>query len=354
MQIGVIGGGINGLCCAWLLAQDGHQVTLFERDRVMQATSRASSKLLHGGVRYLEHGQFRLVREALLERKAWLAIAPELTSILPIIYPKYREGKRSRWMLGLGFGLYKYMAETSTLPLSCWIDRAGVLNNVPGLRSGGLDGGFLYHDVQMDDYRLGLWVAAQCREAGVTIYEHVEVGSVSCNGTMRLSDGDEKIFDRLLNVAGPWAEHLLLKSNIIPTYRLDLVRGSHLIIDRPCTSALILEVPTDRRIFFVLPWKGKMLIGTTEVRQLLGANPVCSDEETHYLLNAYNHYITPKITEIDIVDTFAGLRPLLRSDANPSRASREYAIQKDQNLLTVYGGKWTTARSLARKVKECI
>jgi glycerol-3-phosphate dehydrogenase len=354
MDIGIVGGGINGLCCAWALVQDGHQVTLFERDRIMQATSRASSKLLHGGIRYLENGQFRLVRESLYERDVWLSMVPHLAEPLPIIYPKFLNGKRSRLTLDMGFRLYGLLSGSSTLPSSAWLTNNEVHEKIPELNITGLQGGYRYYDVQMDDYLLGNWVAEQCRSLGVQIIEQTPVRSVSAQGTLILADGTEKRFDRVVNVAGPWAEKLLITSKIPSRYHLDLVRGSHLIIARSCSHALILEVPDERRIFFVLPWKGKTLLGTTEVRQQLDDVIECSQKETQYLIEAYNHYFISQISDVDVVDTFVGLRPLLRSAANPGKASREYAIQKNGKLLTVFGGKWTTSRALANKVQASI
>ncbi len=348
----MVGGGINGLCCAWELARDGHHVTLFERDGIMQATSRASSKLLHGGIRYLENGQFRLVREGLKERDAWLTVVPHLAQPLPIIYPKYRSGRRGRWMLGAGFGLYTFLSGHSVLPSSRWLEKTEVQQLLPELKHDNLEGGYLYYDAQMDDYLLGKWVAEQCQNFGVEILENTAVHSLSPEGRVKLSDGSKRWFDRLLNVAGPWSEHLLAVSDIAANHHLDLVRGSHLVVDRQCDHALILEVPNERRIFFVLPWQGKTLLGTTEVRQQLEDAITCSEEEKRYLMNAYNHYFSKVISEIELLDAFAGLRPLLRSSVNSGKSSREYALQRNEKLITVFGGKWTTARALAGKVKH--
>jgi len=236
MNIGIIGGGINGLSCAWTIAQDGHNVTLYERDTIMQATSSVSSKLLHGGIRYLENGQFRLVREALHERDAWLKLVPGLVKPLPFIYPQYHQGQRPGWMLKIGFGLYGLLSGRSILPSSQWLNAQEVENKVPDLQRKGLQGGYLYYDAQMDDYQLGQWVATQFRTFGVQIHEQTSVQTIATDGTLTLDNGTTKKFDRLLNVTGPWAEHLLQASNIQPRHHLDLIRGSHIIIDRPAAK----------------------------------------------------------------------------------------------------------------------
>jgi len=348
----VVGGGINGLCCAWALAVDGHQVTLYERERVMQATSSASSKLLHGGIRYLENGQFRLVKEALKERDSWITAVPSLAVPLPILFPKFLKSKRPKWLLGTGFKLYDYLASSSVFPASQWLDVLEVKELSPDLACDNLQGAYLYYDAQMDDYLLGKWVADQCAALGVEIFENVCVKRVGTDGSLLLPDGTSRGFDMLLNVTGPWAEKLLIESAIAPDYHLDLVRGSHIIIDRSCNHALILEVPGEARIFFVIPWKEKILIGTTEERQGLDHPIVSSEKEIEYLVKAYNFYVRKQISRVDVVERFAGLRPLLRSHDNPGKASREYAIQKNNKLITVFGGKWTTARALAEKVKH--
>lgn len=352
MRIAVIGGGINGLCSAWRLAESGDEVTVFERGRVMGATSSASSKMLHGGLRYLETGQFLLVREALRERDAWIERVPLLTRPLPILLPVYRSSRRPMWMLAVGMKLYDLLAGKSRLPKSESLTREQVVALAPALKTDDLLGGFRYHDGQMDDHRLGLWVAEQCRQAGVVIKEGAAVGSVSPDGKLTLAKGEPMAFDQILNIAGPWAEKLLTDSGIEPQYRLDVVRGSHLVVACPCVHALLLEVPGDKRIFFVLPWKGNSLIGTTEVRQALEASIACSDEETDYLIKAYNHFHARSISAADILETFAGIRPLVKSSSDPTRARRDYAFQRDGKLLSVFGGKWTTSLALAEKLKR--
>jgi glycerol-3-phosphate dehydrogenase len=350
MQVAVVGGGINGLCTAWKLAQANHDVTLYERDRLMNATSAASSKLLHGGLRYLETGQIGLVRRSLRERDAWLTRVPQFTRPLPILLPIFHTSRRPRWQIGLGLRLYDLLAGKSALPRSTWLNSESVWQLAPDLKHEGLVGAYRYYDAQMDDRAVGMWVADQCRNAGVSIKEHAPVVTVSEDGWLTAADGKAEAFERILNITGPWADELLADSNVLSSRHIDHVRGSHLIVARRCVHALILEVPNERRIFFVLPWQEHTLVGTTEVRQRLDQPIACSDAEVDYLLRAYNDYHNEPIGRPDIIDSFAGVRPLIRSASSPTESSRDYVIQKNGRLITVFGGKWTTAMALAEKL----
>jgi glycerol-3-phosphate dehydrogenase len=184
---------------------------------------------------------------------------------LPILLPIYAGSRRPRWLVGLGLAIYDFLAGASILPKSSWLSADEVLKTCPELKSHGLRGAYLFHDGQMDDHEIGLWVARQCRDAGVDLQENRPVERVSADGKVYFANDQATNFDRVVNAAGPWAGQLLGRSKIPPAHRLDPVRGSHLIVDRRCEQALILEVPTDNRVFFLLPWKQKTLIGTTEV-----------------------------------------------------------------------------------------
>jgi len=355
MEIAVVGAGINGLCIGWEFAKAGHAVTLFERDSVLSHTSRASSKLLHGGLRYLETGAIRLVREALRERQAWFERAPELAKPVQITLPVYERSRRGRRLIGLGLWLYDGLARGQGMPAHRWLDALTARARHPDLKADGLLGAFQFWDGLMDDHQLGLWVAAQARLAGATIIEHAAVVQVSAQGTVGLATGEQRRFDRVINAAGPWARHLLQVSDLPSRHDLDLVRGSHLVLERPGLAAYLLEVPNERRVFFVLPWQQGTLVGTTEVRETYPAGappipPTPNAEEIDYLLRAYNCYFTSGVTRTDIRETFSGLRPLVKSAADPTRASREYVLEPNDRLITVFGGKWTTACALARKV----
>lgn len=351
MRIGIVGGGINGLCCAWVFAEAGHEVDLYERGTLASQTSRASSKLLHGGLRYLEQYEFRLVREALKERDAWLQRVPDLTNPLRLVLPVYEDSQRNRWLIGAGLFLYDHLAGKSILPPAQWLSAETLLQRDPHLKAEGLLGGYAFSDGQMDDYHLALWVAEQARQAGANLHEHTEVSAIDTQGHVHVAD-DTFSHDRVINVGGPWAVGLLEQSGIPSPYRLDTVRGSHLLLKRECPQAYLLEVPDERRIFFILPWQGKTLVGTTEVRQQVHEPVECSDAERDYLLAAYNCYSTAPLGTESISSSFAGIRPLLYSAEDPRKATREYALERNGQLINVFGGKWTTSLALAHRVRQ--
>jgi glycerol-3-phosphate dehydrogenase len=349
MRIAVIGGGINGVMSAWALARRGYAVDLYERGELMGATSSASTKLIHGGLRYLEHGEFRLVREALRERVFWTSSAPQLVHKLELTVPVYNSTRRPAWMMRAGLLLYDLLAGKASLGRHRWMNRSELCRCCPELNPDGLSGAFTFFDAQMDDRRLGLWASEKAASAGVVLKTATAVDAISSNGSVQ-ANGSSARYDLVVNAAGPWAEELLKRSGIPSAHSLDLVRGSHLVLASPAAHAFLVEVPDEDRLCFILPYQGRTLLGTTEVRQGLEEPIECTPAERSYLLRVYNHYIRPLATERDIVGSFAGLRPLIRSNADPSRATREYAIETQGRVITVFGGKWTTSRALGENV----
>lgn len=256
--------------------------------------------------------------------------------------------------MGAGLYLYKLLAGNSDYSRFRWLSADELAERDAALVLKNLIGGYEFLDGMMDDYELGLWVAEQAKNSGARLFEHTAISTISELGEVVGDDGTKRHFDRIVNVAGPWAVQLCKQSNCEIPYQLDLIRGSHIVIERACVQAYFLEVPGENRIFFVLPWKGNTLVGTTEVRQELDEPITCSEYEKAYLLDAYNHYRSDTVTTASIVESFSGLRPLVKSAEDPTRASREYIIHRNNKLVTVLGGKWTTSQALARKVSNII
>lgn len=350
MEIAIVGGGINGICIAWQALKNGHHVTLFERGKLMNETSSKSSKLLHGGLRYLENSEFRLVREALKEREFWLEEFPDFTCPLQIYLPIYRNSRRPAWLVRFGLVIYDVLAGSHKLAKHCKESLVKFKLAYPAFNHDDLVAVYTYYDGQMDDKALGLWLADCIKEQGAVIRENTNVERLYKEGSIELTTNENLKFDKIINVAGPWSEDLLKKSNIKSDIHLDLVRGSHIIIDNPLDSGFILEIPNERRVFFVLPYNGQTLVGTTEVRQEIDKPIKISNVEKNYLLKAYQYYFRNGTNEKNIIGSFAGLRPLLLSHGDPNRASREYAIEQYEKIITVFGGKWTTSRALGKEV----
>lgn len=350
MKIGIVGGGINGLCVASEALKKGHEVTLFERGSLMSETSANSSKLLHGGLRYLENFEFRLVRESLKERKYWLNKSSELTHPLRFYLPVYKTSRRPAWMVRVGLYLYDILAGKHAIQKHRKEDIDQFSQQFPQFNKSNLSALYSYSDGQMDDKNLGLMLADELRDECCKIIERSPVSRLESDGKIHLESGECHQFDKVINVAGPWAEDLLQRSDISTETHLDLIRGSHIIIDRPLDSGFILEVPNEERVFFVLPHHGKTLVGTTEVRQSIDEPIKASVEEISYLLAVYQYYFNNGVTESDIVGNYAGVRPLLISHKTPNKASREYVIEQNGEIITVFGGKWTTSRALGEKL----
>jgi glycerol-3-phosphate dehydrogenase len=354
VNIAVIGGGINGAGVAWELARKGYAVTVFERGRVGAQTSSATTKMIHGGLRYLEGLHVELVRESLRDRAWLLEHAPQLVKPIEILLPIYKDSPRGRFTIAVGLTLYDLLAGKSNIRRHRSRSAAELASMAPLVRDG-LRGGFSYWDAQVDDAALVRAVVHSARREGAIIREMTPVVGLQRTGrdwTVRTESGEEERFSMVINAAGPWMNELLKANHIRSKYKLSLVRGSHLVLNRRVSDVgMLLQSTSDRRVFFVLPWKGTTLVGTTEVVQRDGLDDVhASQQEIDYLITRFNRYIREPISAFDIASTFAGVRPLVGRSSNPSAIGREYRIQRHGNLINIFGGKMTTFMSLSRKV----
>lgn len=358
-KIGVIGGGINGLFISWQLSLQGFDVELFESEKLLKQTSSASSKLLHGGIRYLEQGHFGLVRESLRDRAWWLSNASKFCHPLKICMPGFHDSPRSLIKLYAGAALYRLIAGKHSLGPNSWIGADKTQQLFPDLKPKNLLGSVSFYDAQMNEEKLGAWVAEKAKKAGVKIHENTKVDRFTVDAHIVTSRLGTKKFDFIVNAAGPWAA-LLNKINDIDTnYYLRLIRGSHLLLNREISGAFLFQEPKGGRVVFVLPYFGKTLVGTTEEPQSIDDDIKCSDEEKSYLLDIFNKNFSQPVSERDIKGEFSGLRPIVASKFEKkegyfSFASREAKLEITEKLLTVYGGKWTSVPSLSTKVVKKI
>jgi glycerol-3-phosphate dehydrogenase len=372
----IVGGGINGAAIARDAAGRGLSVCVVEAGDPAGATSGASSKLIHGGLRYLEQYAFGLVRESLRERAIMLKIAPHLTRPCRFVLP-HQPGKRPAWLMQLGLWLYDKLADDESLPPATRIRLDDGSDWAAPLRSG-LKQGFLYFDVQVDDARLVILTLRDAEAHGADIITGTRfLGASRQQGLWqcRLQAGREihDTYARLIvNAAGPWVSEVLGTLSNAREHShpgVQLVRGSHIVVPRCYAGDHAYTLQNDDgRIVFLLPFqKHWTLIGTTDVRaDAPDPAPKASPEEIAYLCRAASQYLSRPVTEAQIVWTFAGLRPLYDNlknsgKSNPSTVTRDYRLILDRGdlpsappLLSVFGGKLTTHRHLAEAVLDKI
>ncbi|RYY28987.1 MAG: glycerol-3-phosphate dehydrogenase [Sphingomonadales bacterium] len=355
----IVGGGINGCAIAREASLHGLKALLVEKDDLASHTSSASTKLIHGGLRYLETYEFRLVREALHERERLLGAAPHLIRPMTFVLPD-AHSVRPWWMVRAGLFLYDALAGKSSLPRSRGL-RAKDRAFTEPLK--GNHKGFVYSDAWVDDSRLTLANALDAAAQGAEIATRTELVSAKREGdTWRadLSDGRQIEARMLVNAAGPWVAKLLDRLHVTTSSRVRLVKGSHIVVPRLFEGehAYILQQP-DRRIVFAIPYEGGFTeIGTTDIPVERPEDAVCSDEEVRYLCEAVNRYFIRQVTAADVVTTWSGVRPLHDDgEASAQNVTRDYVLEVDRDgppLLSVFGGKITTARALAEEAIEKI
>lgn len=361
----IVGGGINGVGIARDAAGRGASVLLVEQHDLASHTSSASTKLIHGGLRYLEYYEFRLVREALIERERLLAIAPHIIWPLSFVLPHSRL-VRPAWMLRMGLFLYDHLGGRMTLPRSRGVrlDRDPVGTPLrPEYRRA-----FIYSDGRVLDSRLVVLNAMDARAKGADIRTRTRlVAARRVDGvweaTIEDASGQQVVRARgLVNAAGPWVERILRDTLAIGTSKqVRLVKGSHIVVPR-CfegEQAYIFQNP-DRRIVFAIPYERDFtLIGTTDIPWAADPGEVrIADDEVRYLCESVNRYFRKAVTPGDVVWTYAGVRPLYDDAAqNASAVTRDYVLDVDAPpgegvLLSIFGGKITTYRRLAEHALE--
>ena len=367
-DIAVIGGGSSGLGVALDAVSRGLSVALFEKSDFAKGTSSRSTKLVHGGVRYLAQGDVFLVLEALKERGRLLKNAPHLAHDQSFIIPIYSLFDRLKYTVGLK--MYDWMAGKLSLGKSSFISKEETTERLPTIKQEGLKGGVVYHDGQFDDARLALNVAQTCDEKGVAALNYFKVNELHKDHEGKISGLSVKDqFSKnnysikakmVVNATGVFADKILQLDNPGARKMIRPSQGIHLVMDRSFlsgTDALMIPETSDGRVLFAVPWHDKLVVGTTDtMRDKPKLEPEALEKEIDFVLKTAEEYLTKKPTRSDVLSVYAGLRPLAApTDDNEKtkEISRSHkVIVSDSNLITLTGGKWTTFRKMGEDTVE--
>lgn len=362
----IVGGGATGLGCAVEAASRGYRAALLEQHDFAKGTSSRSTKLIHGGVRYLRQGSLALVLEALRERKLLLQNAPHLVHDLPFVVPSYDwwEGP----FYGAGLKVYDLLAGRAGFARSHRLSREDVLRHLPTIEPEGLRGGVLYHDGQFDDARLAVNLAQTAAEHGAVLANYVEVvglmkagGEVTGVLALDHETGSEiEVHARaVINATGVWSDEIRRMDDPEASPMLALSQGAHIVLDRtflPSDTAIMVPRTDGGRVLFAIPWLDRLVVGTTDTPvPTARLEPRPLEEELDFLLTHAGRYLVRNPTPADVRSAFAGLRPLVGAAGGGGTAalSREHLLHiAPSGLVTITGGKWTTYRRMAEDTIE--
>lgn len=362
----IIGGGATGIGVAVDAASRGYRVLLLEQHDFGKGTSSRSTKLVHGGVRYLRQGNISLVREALRERGLLRQNAPHLVHDLPFIVPSYSWWEKSFY--GIGLKTYDWLAGKLGFSRTRLLSKDAVLKAIPTMQPHGLRGGVVYSDGQFDDARLLIDLAATAVEQGAVLLNYAPVTALQkddkgivCGVEFEdLETGERKTVQAkvVINATGPFCDGVRRLANSNAENLVSPSQGIHLVFARrylPGDHALMVPDTPDGRVLFAIPWHGHTLIGTTDVAiNDTPLEPLPTEEEIDFILETAGRYLRPAPTRLSILSMFAGIRPLVRAGKgkNTAALSRDHTIHIDESqLLTITGGKWTTYRNMA---EDCV
>jgi len=361
----VIGGGATGLGIALDAVTRGYKTLLLEQSDFAKGTSSRSTKLVHGGVRYLARGDLFLVMEALHERGLLLKNAPHLTGNQQFIVPVYTFWDVLKYTVGLK--LYDFLAGRLSLGRSHFVSREKMLSRLPQLRPVGLKGGIVYHDGQFDDSRMAMALAHCCAGSGGTVINYVKVtgllkddhGTISGVKAKEMVSGNEICISAglVINATGVFADTISKLDNPGAKPVLKPSQGVHIVIDKsflPGNMAIMIPKTDDGRVLFAIPWHNEVIVGTTDTPvDTISLEPVALDSEISFILRTAGKYMHKAPRREDILSVFAGLRPLAANPGNPHSTKevsrRHKIILSTSGLLTIVGGKWTTYRRMAEE-----
>ena len=345
-KIGIVGGGITGLISAYFLSQEGYKVDLYEKKTLLSETSSKTTKLIHGGIRYLENLQFHEVKNGINDRKWWLENFPDETKLQEIIILSKKKLSPEIFKFFFGIKIYETFAGRSNIKTGRLYKHDDLLsldikNNIAA--------GISFYDGLMQE-SVGQEIIKRCKSNGVNFFENNEIKSIRSEGRI-----EEKQYKKIIIATGPWVSSFLEQNKIDTNKTIDYIKGSHLIIDRKIKKGFMFKDQKKQRYIFALPYQGNLLLGTTEQRVSSPEDNHVLDSEVNYLLESINIYIDRPINKDEIIESYSGVRPLIKSKAQDFHSSsRDFYIQKDHNLLSLFGGKWTTAPSIARNIVKIV
>lgn len=361
----ILGAGINGCGIALELAERGQRVLVLDKGAIGGGTSSKSSRLIHGGLRYLETRQFGLVREALSDRLELLGRYPELVSMRPFYLPIYRKSPRPVWRLWTGIKLYDALAGRHNIYRSRKISRKRFAREFSALKQEGIRAVLRYYDGKTNDLALTKRVAEDAQELGCLFREGIDVQHMAWDETgFEISIGKKKYNSHLLiNATGPWIDEVIAHYQLPSRFQIRKVSGIHIFLDGLLTPHPLFLQTEGKRVFFVIPEpeRDQTIIGTTE-REECGQvdDVVIQEKDIDYLIREVNVYLAPncQLQREDITDAIVGVRPLVAQKGDTTELSREYELdlhtRGQTQLLNIFGGKLTTYLSLSRQVAKTL
>jgi len=355
----IIGAGINGLAISKALAECNKKALVIEKKHIAAGASSHSSRLIHGGLRYLEHYEFSLVQEALHDQKYLLDKYPDLVKLRKFYLPLYKNSNRPVWMIRFGLWLYTLFSRHGEKSIQ--VEKNDFLQEFSILKPDDLEVVFQYFDAKTDDKALTLKVAEEAKKAGVEILEETKIHDIYIDDEKILIELDERTIQTqiLVNASGAWIDEVNRTFKLDSSYTIEKLSGIHLVIDRVLVPSPLFLQSSSKRIFFIIPEKETTLIGTTERSERTDIDKIeINEEDIAYLLNESNNYLKKKLSRKDVKEVFIGVRPIIKSAKNPSKMSREYKLdlhsKAETKILHIYGGKLTTFPSLAKKVAKLL
>ena len=348
-KVAIVGGGITGLTTALFLSKKNFEVTLFEKNKLLMETSSKTTQLIHGGLRYLESFQLKEVQNGLNDRAWWFRNFPNETKEISFLIPFQRKNiDFYKHFLGVKF--YDFLAGYQNLSSSKIVDFKTIegFGLLPNFQKG-----IIFSDGHMKE-TLSQKLIEQIKANQVSLIEEHEINVLDSNGKV-----GNKIYDAVIISAGPWTKELLDKNNIFTKFDIDYIKGSHLVFENylnPESSAgFMLPDINKERYIFVLPTSKGTLVGTTEVPINHPNYHSVNKFEEDYLIESINNYFVKKFKRDAIIDSYSGVRPLIKKESNDfHNASRDFVIEKQGKLFSIFGGKWTTSPSIARKIVKML